>query len=105
MTMDRVEIDPLGLPSSVAQTTAAAATTALKTGQGGLSAVTHTGGSADALTAEIAAAIATWAPQSETIAADLAAGGIHLGQRTAATTAGLTETDHDGGSTIDAITT
>ena len=39
------------------------------------------------------------------IAADLAAGGIHLGQRTAETTVGLTDTDTDSGSTIDTITT
>jgi hypothetical protein len=40
---------------------------------------THAGGSGDALSAEIAAAIAAWTPQTEAIAADLAAGGIHLG--------------------------
>lgn len=103
--MDRVEIDPHGLTSSVAQTTAAAAGMALETGQGSLAAGTHAGGSGDALSAEIAAAIAAWTPQTEAIAADLAAGGIHLGQRTADTTVGLTDTDTDGGSTIDTITT
>ncbi len=99
--MDRVEIDPLGLSSSVAQT----AGTALETGRGSLAAGTHAGGSGDALSAEIAAAVAAWTPQTDAIAADLAAGGIHLGQRTAETTVGLTDTDTDSGSTIDTITT
>ncbi len=106
MADDRVEIDPLGLPASVAQTTAAASAAGLTTGRGGLTAMTLGNGSGvDALTAEIAAAIAAWSPQSEVIAADLAAGGTHLGQRTAATTTGLTDTDHDSGGDIDAITT
>lgn len=104
MPADRVEIDPAGLSASVAHTTAAAAGTALKAGQGGLAAATHADGDGEALSAAIAAIIATWPPQTEAIAADLAAGGIHLGQRTTETTAGLTEADHDGGSTIDAIT-
>ena len=102
---DRVEIDPLGLPSSVAQTTAAAAGMAGKAGQGGLAAAAHIGGGVDALTSEIAAAIAGWSAQAGGIAADFAAGGTHLGHRTAATTAGLTDTDHASGSRIDAITT
>lgn len=105
MAGDRVEIDPLGLASSVAQTTAAAGGMALQAGQGGLAAVTHLGGGVDALTAEIAAAIAGWSVQAETIAADLTAGGTHLGQATTATTTGLTDTDHTSGANIDTITT
>ena len=101
MAGDRVEIDPLGLTSSVAQTAAAAAAAGVKTG----TSVTALGGGADALAAQIAATIAAWSGQNATIAADFAAGGTHLAQRTAATTTGLTATDHDGGSQIDAITT
>lgn len=105
MPADRVEIDPVGLPSSVAQTTAAAAGMAAEAGHGGLAAVAHLGSGGDALTAAITATITGWSAQAETIAADLAAGGTHLGQRTAATTAGLTDADHHGGAQIDAITT
>lgn len=101
MAGDRVEIDPLGLASSVAQTTAAAAAAGVKTG----TSVTALGGGVDALTAQIATAIAAWSGQNTTIAADIAAGGTHLAQRTAATTAGLTDTDHDSGTHIDTITT
>ena len=67
--------------------------------------VTAVGGGVDALTAQIATAIAAWSGQNTTIAADIAAGGTHLAQRTAATTAGLTDTDHDSGAHIDTITT
>lgn len=102
--MDRVEIDPAGLGASVAQTTGAAAGVAAKTGQGGAATAGHIGGGADPLTGAIGAVIGGWAAQAETIAAGLAAGGTHLGQRTAETTTGLTGTDHDSGAQIATIT-
>lgn len=103
--MDRVEIDPAGLGASVAQTTGAAAGMAAKAGNSGAAAAGHIGGGADALTGAIDTVIGGWAAQAETIAAALAAGGTHLGQRTAETTAGLTDTDHDSGTQIATITT
>lgn len=103
--MDRVEIDPAGLGASVAQTTGAAAGMAAKAGQGGLTTAGRIGGGGDALTGAIDAVIGGWAVQAETIAAGLADGGTHLGQRTAETTAGLTDTDHDSGAQIATITT
>lgn len=102
--MDRVEIDPAGLGASVAQTTGAAAGMAAKAGQSGAAAAAHIGGGADALTGAISAVISGWAAQAETIAAGLAAGGTHLGQRTAETTTGLTDTDNDSGAHIASIT-
>lgn len=101
MAGDSVEIDPFGLTASVAQTSAAAAAAGVNTG----AAVTALGGGGDALTAEIAATIATWPAQNASIGADIAAGGTHLAQCTAATTTGLTATDDDSGAHIDTITT
>lgn len=100
-----VDIDTTGLPSSVAETTAAAASVALSTGQALGAATTAGSPGADALTAAMKATVATWSAQTAVIAADFAAGGTHLGQRTAETTAGLTETDNTSGSQIDGITT
>ena len=98
-----VDIDTNTLPSSVAETTTTAASAALNTGQATLGAATTAGAGADALTAAMNATVTAWSAHSAGIGADLAAGGTHLGERTAATTTGLTETDHGGGSGIDAI--
>ncbi len=100
-----VDIDTTGLPSSVAETTSAAADVALSTGQASSGATTAAGGpGADALTAAMKAVIAPWLAQTEAIAADFVAGGTHLGERTTATTTELSRTDQDSGAQVDGIT-
>lgn len=99
---DRVEIDEIQLPSSVSETVTSTADVAATATASATSPLVDTGG-VDPLTAAMNAEIAGWSAQAAQISAAYLSGATRLGQATATTTAGITDTDGASGSGIAAI--